>query len=148
MKHELNWRALAVTFGLFNGVYFGLSTLIAMSGLQVMGFSRDLFELLRSAFPMITPTYGGIFAALGLGLVCGTVCGSIVSWLYNSLQTLPANIMTYGRIGRLVLGIILVYAGNYAGGVGGGAVLFIGTVCIMEAIVGYCYLLHLLRWKA
>ncbi len=140
--NTLNWRALALALGIFLGVYTGLSVLLAMSGIQLMGFSNEFVELIRTIYPMITLSWGGVFAGLGLGLLCGVVCGAVFGWLYNTILSLPANLGTNERLGRLVLGILLVYGGDYASGLVGGVVILLGSISLAEALVGYCWLVH------
>lgn len=140
--NTLNWRALALASGVFFGVYLGLSVLLAMSGVQLMGFSSEYIELMRTAFPMITLTWGGIFAGLGVGLTCGVLCGAIFGWLYNTTLSLPANLGMNERLGRLVLGVVLLYGGDYAGGVAGGVIVLLGSISLAEALLGYCWLVH------
>lgn len=140
--NTLNWRALALAFGILCGVYLGLSVLLAMSGIQLMGFSQDVVVLLQSIFPMLTVTWGGVFAGLGIGLLCGTICGALLGWLYNVGLGLPANLRTNERLGRLVLGLVLLWGGDYAGGLVGGIVILLGSIFLAEAIIGYCWLVH------
>ncbi len=143
--NQLNWKALGFSLGIYSGAYLALSALIAMSGISLAGFSRETFDILRGIFPMLTATWGGVFAGLGIGLLCGTVCGSIIGWLYNLFLSLPRNLSFGDRLGRAVLGAILIFAGDYAGGVAGGIIIMGGGIALAEAIFGYCYLVQLLK---
>ncbi len=83
MANKLNWKAFAGALGIIWGVYLGSSALFASAGIGMLWFSPELFRLLASIYPGLTPTPGGAVIGLFWGLVCGSICGGIFAWLYN-----------------------------------------------------------------
>lgn len=144
-ENALSWKGLGFALGILWGVYLGLAALLAMTGIQVVGFSSTTFELLQNIYPLLTASWNGVLVGLGTGLVCGVICGSIFGWLYNTALSLRMNLSANARLWRLVLGIILIYAGDYAGSIAGGFVFLIGAVSIAESIIGYCGLMQAIK---
>jgi len=82
-KDKWNWKALAVAFAIFWGVYLGLAAWFASAGINIWWFSSESFSLLASIYPGLTATTGGIFIGLFYGAICGAFCGGILAGLYN-----------------------------------------------------------------
>ena len=138
----LDWRIFGIASGLFMGFYLLFSVLIYMSTYRIAGFSDEMFEMLRTIFPMLEPSLRGMLNALGIGILCGTICGSLFAMFYNKLLVLPMNLHLYDKMARLVFGILLVILGGYTTGWVSGVVFLLGCIAIAEGIFGYCYIKH------
>ncbi len=83
VKQELSMKGLALSFGVFWGVYMLLAALLAMWRINTVWFNNEIFRILSLIYPGISATLGGAVLALLYGFICGAVCGAILAWLYN-----------------------------------------------------------------
>ncbi|MBI5065180.1 hypothetical protein HZA97_02985 [Candidatus Woesearchaeota archaeon] len=82
-KQELSVKGLALSFGIFLGVYMLLAALMAMWNVNTIWFNTKLFEILALVYPGISATWGGAILSLVYGVVDGAICGALLAWLYN-----------------------------------------------------------------
>lgn len=80
---KLNWKAIALSFGTFWGVYLFLAALLGSLNVKTLWFSPEAFNMLTSIYPGLKATVGGAFIGLIWGFLCGSVCGAIISGLNN-----------------------------------------------------------------
>lgn len=83
---NLNVKGLACAGGIIWGVDLFLHALFASMGAQSLWWNNQLWPLITSAYPWITPTFGGAIIGLITGFVSGAVCGGIFAWLYNTCK--------------------------------------------------------------
>ncbi len=83
MADKLNWKALAIAFGIFNGVYLALSALYVMYDVSFLWFSIKSFGMLKVWYPFLEPTWLGVLYGLIGGALCGAFCGGVLAGLYN-----------------------------------------------------------------
>lgn len=83
MATNLSWKGLAIAGAIFWGVYVGAATLLAALNITTVWFNPQLFNLLMSIYPGLTPTMSGVLVGLLWGAVCGAICGGILAALYN-----------------------------------------------------------------
>ena len=83
MMNGFNVKALATATAIFVGGYTGLAALFASMNVTFFLFSPEVFNMLVSIYPGLSPTIGGVFVGVLWGAVCGAFCGGIFGWLYN-----------------------------------------------------------------
>ncbi len=83
MADKWNWKGLATASAIFWGIYLGTAAWFASANITTLWFSPEMFSMLMSIYPGLTPTMGGVIIGLLWGLVCGAVCGGILAGLYN-----------------------------------------------------------------
>lgn len=82
MANPWNWKALAVTGGIFLGALLFLSSLFAMAGVEFWWFNSLTWPFLARAYGL-TATLAGAVWGLVIGFICGGICGAIIAALYN-----------------------------------------------------------------
>lgn len=80
---KLDIRALAISGGIFWGVYMFLVALVSSFGVNLPWFNAKIVETLSIVYFGYQATIGGAFIGFIYGLICGGVSGGIFAWLYN-----------------------------------------------------------------
>jgi len=85
--YKLSWQAWAATLGLIGGVDMFLHVLIPTFGFELMWWNNIMYQLI-STFFSLSLTVGGAFLALGMGALCGAVCGWLFATVHNKMLEL------------------------------------------------------------
>ena len=82
MANSWNWKALAVTLGIFLGALLFLSSIFAMTGTEFWWFNSLTWPFLAQAYGLTATLVGAVWG-LVIGLICGGICGIVIAGLYN-----------------------------------------------------------------
>ncbi|MEK6961216.1 MAG: hypothetical protein AABX47_08665 [Nanoarchaeota archaeon] len=83
MVDTLNWKGLAISFGIVNGVLLFVSALLAWANVSFLWWNAQTFGMLAAWYTVLTPTLAGALFGLVVGALCGALCGWILAGLYN-----------------------------------------------------------------
>lgn len=76
---KLSVKALALSMGIFWGLFLFLSTLLAVH----TGYLKEMVTLVEGIYPYYSVTLIGSVAGLVWGFVDGFIAGLIFGWIYN-----------------------------------------------------------------
>ncbi len=80
---RLDVKGVAITGGIFWGLYLFLLALLAGWGIKFIWISKELVELISTVFPGYTVGFNGAIIGLFYGLVCGAICGGLIVFIHN-----------------------------------------------------------------
>ncbi|MBI4148067.1 hypothetical protein HY490_02140 [Candidatus Woesearchaeota archaeon] len=84
LHYKLHWKAWAATIGLIGGIDMFLHVLIPTFGFELLWWNNIMYQLISTFFPL-SMTIGGAFLALGMGALCGAVCGWLFATVHNKM---------------------------------------------------------------
>lgn len=80
---KISVKALAISLGVFWGVYVFLLGLLSMANIRIFWFSPEFLNILSTLYPGYAATLTGSLIGLLWGTICGAVGGAIIAWLHN-----------------------------------------------------------------